>query len=321
MGLKLAIMGLGLFAEKSIMPAIPLCKSVELVAITKRDQAEAATFAESHGIPKAYATDDEAFLQDPGIDAVFVTGPNYLHRAHAEMALAAGKHVLVEKPMAMNATECESMIAAANAAGRQLMVAQCFRFNTTVNHIKALIDGGQLGRLLSITCDFMSQGRESKRKWKYDKAVAGGGAAFDLGVHLVDTARYLAQSPIRSTSVIAEPADRARDEVESLASFAISFENGAVARLTSAYDGPRHTYLEVYGSTGFVRAYDFNLLPADVRVECEIGGETVQTKVTNEDPYANELDVFAEAVLGGTPVPVPGEEGLENQRIIDLVNR
>jgi len=313
-------MGFGLFAEKSLLPAIQQCNSVELVAITKRDRDEATAIASAHDIPAGYATDD-LFLQDTDIDAVFVTSPNYLHCNHAEAALAAGKHVLVEKPMAINVAECESMISAANAADRQLMVAQCFRFNTTVNYIKSLIDDGQLGHLLSITCDFMSQGRESKRQWKYDKAVAGGGAAFDLGVHLVDTARYLVQSSIRSTSVAAEPASRPADEVESIASFTISFESGTIARLTSAYEGPRHTYLEVYGSTGFVRAYDFNLLPADVRVEGEIGSEAFSTMITNEDPYTKEMDAFAEAVLAGTPVPVPGEEGLENQRIIDMVNQ
>lgn len=313
-------MGFGLFAEGSLFPAVARCKAVELVAITKRREQDAVEKARALGIDHAYATGDGRFLSDPGIDAVFVATPNVSHHDDVTRALAAGKHVIVEKPMAMNAAECQDMIDVARRHYRALMVAHCLRFNTTVAHVKSLVEGGTLGRLLAVTCDFMSQGRASKRAWKYDMGVAGGGAAFDLGVHLVDTIRHLAGGRLREARVIAEPARRGPGHVDELAAFTVSFDNGVVGRATASYEGPRHTFLEAYGTRGYARAFDFQPANVPVQVESEIDGTLDRYTIQNEDHYALEMDAFAWAIANGRPVPIPGEEGLANQRVIDLVS-
>ncbi len=319
--LHVAILGFGLFAETSLLPAFKACALAELVAITKRSGVDVQQKARLHGIPKACASRDQgALLRDPGIDAVFVATPNFLHEHDVIAALEAGKHVLVEKPMAMNVPSCQAMIDAATSSKRQLMVAHCLRFNTSVLRVKDLIESGRIGRPVSLTCDFMSQGRESKRKWKYEKSMAGGGASFDLGVHIIDTIRFLARAPVTRVEATFRPDPLPRDEVDTLSSFLITFGNGIVGRATASYDGPRHTFLEAYGTRGYARAFDFQPSNGVVRFESEIEGVFEQYTVHNGDYYAKEIDAFAAAVLDGHPVPVPGEEGLENQRIIDLVN-
>ena len=222
--------------------------------------------------------------------------------------------------MAMNAHECETMISEANESGKLLMVTQCYRYNSTVKYIKSVADAGTLGDLVSGTCDFMSDGTKSQRQWKYDKTLSGGGAAFDLGVHLIDSLRFISNQEIIKTSCIHHPTTNP-DEVDIIASFLMEFDKGFVGRSTSSYIGSRNTFIEIFGTQGYIRAYDWNMPGSEIRIEMQLEGcPMITTMIKNEDQYTAQIDDFANAILNGLPSPVSGEEGLKNQRIIDLIN-
>ncbi|HME51015.1 MAG TPA: Gfo/Idh/MocA family oxidoreductase [Candidatus Lokiarchaeia archaeon] len=319
--IKIGIMGFGSFAERRLIPGFQNCQHAELVALVKRDADAALEKAREFGIPDAYSySDSETFFSTPGMDAVFVASSNNAHADDAINCLKAGKHVIVEKPMGMNAAECEQMIAASIQYGKELMVAQCLRYNKTVQHFKQLVEEGQLGKLVSGKCDFHSEGKKSTRAWKYDKNVAGGGAAFDLGVHVIDTMRFITGLPVSRAWCATLPQARESDEVDGFASFLLEFDGDFIATCESSFMTKRNLFLELFGENGYARAFDWNENQAKVRVESEIDGAFQRYEIQNADMYAAEIDDFCRCIKGEIENPIPGEEGLINQRLIDLVN-
>ncbi|MFX0100652.1 MAG: Gfo/Idh/MocA family protein [Candidatus Hodarchaeota archaeon] len=320
--IKIGIMGFGAFSERRLIPAFEKSKHAEIFAISKRNPGKARARADHFGIPHAYAySDKQGFLNTPGLDAVFIASSNNVHLADTQDCLKAGKHVLLEKPMGMNAAECEQMVEAAEKAGKELMIAHCLRYNKTVNHVKEIVDSGELGELISGKCDFFSDGRASARSWKYDKGVAGGGAAFDLGVHMVDTMRYITGLQVLNTFCLAIPRNRGENDVDEVASFMLEMDKEFTAICVSSFRGTRKLLLEFFGEKGYVRAYDWNENGQKIRVESDIGREFKQYEVQNGDMYSLEIDDFCRCIRGEIENPIPGSEGLINQRIIDLVNR
>jgi predicted dehydrogenase len=222
--------------------------------------------------------------------------------------------------MAMNAAECEKMIAAAKKHGKELMVAQCLRYNKTVEHVKQLVASGKLGKPVTGKCDFHSDGSKSTRVWKYDWGVAGGGAAFDLGVHVVDTMRYITGLAIKQARCSVLPRERRPNGVDDVATFLLDFDGDFIATCESSFRTKRNLLLEIFGEKGYVRAFDWNENFRKVRVETEIEEKFSRYEVENADMYAGEIDDFCRCIKGEIANPVPGTEGLINQKVIDLVN-
>lgn len=320
--LNFAIIGCGLFAETYLIPAFKITKNAKLIAITKQDAVKAQDFANKNNILHGFAaTDIDNMYRDLPIDAVYIATPNSLHKKDAINALNAGKHVLLEKPMAMNAQECREINAVAEQNGKKLMIAHCLRYTSTVQFIKNQILEGKLGELITCTADFYSNGFASKRKWKFEKEIAGGGAAFDLGVHMVDTLRFLVDKPIKNVSCFTKPEKVPSDEVDLAASFLLHFEGDTLGRASATYQGSRNTYLEILGTRGYIRAFDWNLPNHDVNIEINLDGKFEKIIIHNIDNYASEIDAFANCILNNTSEPISGMDGLINQEIIDLVNR
>ncbi|MHA1111100.1 MAG: Gfo/Idh/MocA family protein [Promethearchaeota archaeon] len=320
--IKFGIIGCGRFGEKLLIPAFKDSKKAELIAITKRDLGAALEKARKYEIPLAYSSENiPQMLANLEIEVVYITSPNKFHHKDAIAALLAGKHVIVEKPMALNAAQCKEMISTAEQADRKLMVAHCFRFTSSIEYIKKILDDGKLGNPVMITADFMTTGRASTRSWKYNKDLSGGGASFDLAVHMIDIIRYLNPVPIKDASHVHWPDPLPEGYLDEFATFTLRFENGVVGRATGSFFGPHHTCLEVYGTDGFIRAFDWHLPWRKVEIIKEIGGKPQTYEVKNDDNYRLQIDAFAESILDNTPVPISGEEGLINQKIIDEVNK
>jgi predicted dehydrogenase len=320
--ISFAIIGFGLFAEKSLIPGFKESKMAQLMAITKQDAEEVKKKASIYNIPHGYAyRDRNEIYKNTDIKAIYVAGTNNNHIIDTLEALDHGKHVIVEKPMALNSVECQQMIDCAKKNNRKLMVAHCMRFVSAVEHIREICSSGKLGKIVSIIAEFYSDASKSQRKWKYNKKVAGGGAAFDLGVHMIDTIRFLANSNLSHVSIASLPEKIDEDTVDDVSSFQMKFENGIVGYAMATYIGSRNTYLEVFGEKGYIRAYDWNNVDTKVRIESEIEGDFKAYKIHNENHYAKMLDAFSDAIMNNKPVPIPGEEGLINQKIIDAVNK
>jgi len=329
--IRFGILGFGLFGEYRLIPAFEKSKFAELIAITKREEKKAKTKAEQYGIPKYFSySDKDKFLNTEDMDAVFIATPNNLHKQDAIDCFKAGKDVLLEKPMAMNTKECKEIIRASEKYDRKLMIAHMLRYNSTINFIKKNIEEGKLGKIITITADFLSEGFKSKRTWKFNKKVAGGGAAFDLGVHMVDTIRFLTRynSPnasadennLQKAMCVHYPSKLKKDEVDLVACFLLEFKNGIIGKATSSFLGKRNLYLEVFGENGFIRAYDWNENFKKIRVEMSIDSKEKIIYIENKDMYTEEIDDFCLYLQGKKECPISGQEGLINQQIIDLVN-
>ncbi len=170
----------------------------ELIAAANWRPESLAALAERHGIPRTTA-DWRELAADPSIDAVVIGTPNALHAPQAIACLEAGKHVLVEKPMARTLAEAEAMNAAAAASGASLMVAHCWRFHPDVRALRGRIERGELGRVVK-TRGYGVHAGWGPAGWFTDPELAGGGALVDMGVHAIDTARYLLGDPPPSAS-------------------------------------------------------------------------------------------------------------------------
>ena len=144
-----AILGAGVFARKRVLPSFAKAANARVVALQRRNQDEAAATAREFNVPKSYASRAE-LLADPEVQAVFVCTPNNAHLEDVRAAAAAGKHVLCEKPMGLNAHECERMAVACRTANVKLFVGHCFRYANAVEQARSLLSSGTLGELRAV---------------------------------------------------------------------------------------------------------------------------------------------------------------------------
>ena len=165
----------------------------EIVAVANHREETARAFAERHGIPRV-TTDWEALAADPDVEAAVVSTPNALHAPQSVALLRNGKHVMVEKPMATSVAGCDEMIAASREGDAFLMVAHCWRFRDEVRAMRARIATGELGEIVK-THGYGVHAGWGPSGWFTDPELAGGGALVDMGVHAIDTARFLLGDP------------------------------------------------------------------------------------------------------------------------------
>ncbi len=318
--LRFGILGFGIFGKKRLIPGFKHSELGVIEAITKTKREDAENEAKQFGIPKAFAySEKQRMLADPEIDAIYVAGPNYLHKKDAIDALEAGKHVILEKPMAINVEECEQIIEAVKRTGKKFMLANCLRFNDTVNYFKNHVLTGKLGRLLYGTADYCFNVSQSPRKWVYNKEIAGGGPSFDLGAHTVDTLRYISGLNVKETIAWAYPAKRKENEVEHTAIFNLKFEHEFYGRSIVSFIPEYTTFLEIVGTKGTIRASKWTLIESEVTVNISEGDKTHSVKVKNGNQYTKQIDAFCKCIIEDTESPIPGEEGLLNQKIIQHI--
>jgi len=317
---RYGIIGFGIFAEKSLLPAFRQATQSELIALHKTQLDAAKAKAAQYGIPYFYDS-PEGLVGNPAIDAVVIASPNALHAEHTILAAQAGKHILCEKPMAMNVEECQQMIDACRGHCVRLMVAHMVRFSPLVRKIREVIQSGRLGRVQFARCDFMFDARHSPRRWIFDRALARGGPAFDIGVHAIDTLRYVLSDEVEQTSAhLSPPPDE--HTVERYAALLLKFSRGIFATVCCSFELPYRTCLEITGSEGTLTCYNFTLRNRELTLYLSRDStsppvETVTVPVN--DFYVTEIDHFSECLRQGLEPEIPGEEGLNNQRVLDAI--
>ncbi|HSJ88979.1 MAG TPA: Gfo/Idh/MocA family oxidoreductase, partial [Anaerolineales bacterium] len=231
----------------------------ELVAVINHRPESMAAFAKEFGIARQYET-IEAMLKDGGVDALIVSTPNYLHAPQTISALSAGIHVMVEKPMSMNSQEAEQMCAAAEKSGALLMVAHCWRFDPDVLWLKE--QSTKLGKIIR-TKGYGVHTHWGPGGWFTQQEFAGGGALADMGIHALDTVRFLLGDP-RPVSVYAKIGTYYKDfDVDDTGIILVEWENGATSYIESGWwqphsDGPEAA-TQLYGTKGFGQLFPTHL--------------------------------------------------------------
>ena len=318
--IRYGIVGFGLHAVRRLMPGFALAKQCEVSALSRRDRVKAAQAAREYGIEHVFASTEE-LCRCPDVDAVLVTTPNVCHLPDVLAAVSAGKPVLCEKPMGMNAGECEQMVKAARKGGVLLGVAQIFRFEESTARLRERIAAGEIGQPLTARAEFFYPGLHHARRWLYDRTVAGGGPIADVGVHCIDALRYILQDEPLRISATAH-ADAHSGDVEASAVLSLEFRRGTLATVLVSTRAAYRTPIEFVGETGTLRADDGLTVDKDVPLQLWREGRLVSTEtVSNRLAYAMQVDAFAEAITGNTDFAVPGEQGWQNQIILDAAYR
>lgn len=318
--IRYGIVGFGRHGVKRLLPGFALAKHSRVVALSRRDMSRARQSAAENNIQFAFDSVD-ALCNSPEVDIVFVTSPNSAHLPDVLAAVRAGKPVLCEKPMAMNAAECREMIAAAKSAKVQLGIAHCFRFEDSVNWIRDRVSAGRIGRPVLARADFGFWGVGHNRTWMSDPKIAGGGPIYDVGVHCIDTLRYVLQDEVTRVAAIAR-SDKESGGVEASAAMVLQFVSGTLANIASSFRTQYRTPIEIVGTQGEIRAVNGLTVDHPITMELVRDGKVVETELlTNDMTYARQVDAFSIAVETGRPFEIPGEEGLRNQLIIDAAYR
>ena len=314
--IRLAITGAGYISKIHAAAALSLT-DVNLVAVVDRYSTSAKSFAKDYNLKHSYENIDQ-ILNDGGIDALVIGTPNYLHAPQAIAALKAGVHVMVEKPMAMNAEEALQMLEASQTTGALLMVAHCFRFDPEVLWLKRQSETGRLGRIIR-TKGYGVHQLWGPSGWFTQKKLAGGGAMADMGVHAIDTTRFLLGDP-QPESVYAQIGTFYKNyDVDDTGILIINWEGGTVSYIESGWwqphtDGPQAA-TQLYGTSGFGQVFPTYLLDQSGRDDP--GFPHPRINHAPQSLYNDQMRYFIHCIHEHQ-VPIPGGlEGWINMKIVD----
>lgn len=318
---RFGIIGYGNFAERAIAPAISATPGATLVAVQKRSLDAARAKAEERGIPLAFARAED-LVAHADVDAVFIVSANSAHCAETVAAARAGKHVLVEKPMALNVGEAEEMIAACARHNVRLMVGHMIRFSPLVRRMREVVRSGLLGTLVSARADFIYDARLSQRGWLRERGVAGGGPVYDVGVHCLDTLRYVLDDEVETVRSVLDPLPTA-ERTEESAHLGLRFSRGTLGSIFCSYAAPvRRKEIEILGMDGRMTAEEFTVGGITARLTIDTSRDSRPAEPVEEvyevpNLYVEEISHLIESIRTGSPLLTPGENGLANQRVLD----
>jgi 1,5-anhydro-D-fructose reductase (1,5-anhydro-D-mannitol-forming) len=324
MSLGWAIVSTGRHPDTKMAPAINAAAGATLAAVVSRDAGRARAFAEKHGAAAAY-DDVEAMLADPAVDVVYVASPNGLHRDHTLMAAAAGKHVLVEKPMALAVEDCQAMIDACANAGVKLGVGFHLRTHPGHQRLRELVASGGVGDVSLATANWgrgtRGQTKPSPRPelqaWWDDPAMVGAGAFMATGVHCVDIMRYVLGREVTQVTALTDATPDA--PLEELLVMSLRFDDGSLGtvmtgRRTPDYEG---NDVIVYGSEGKAGVHEGIGMVLDGTLDVSTT-TTVESESYENDPialYTWQVDAFNAAVVGDGEPAASGLDGLRAAQI------
>lgn len=320
--IRYGIVGFGLHAVRRLMPGFVGAKQCTVTALWRRDREKAQQSVRKYtNFPIRAYDSPESLCSSPDVDAVFVASPDALHLGHVLLALKHGKHVLCEKPMAMNVAECERMISAAEKAGVMLGIAQNFRFNSSVNRMRELIAQGKIGKPLVARSEFYYSTLNSPRAWINDPNLACGGPVGDVAVHCIDSLRYILQDEVVSVYARAL-SDEHSGAVECAAALLLEFQKGTIANITVSTRAEYRSPLWITGDGGLLGAEDALNVEHPLKLILKpIDGEQSVEEMSNEAAYTEQVDAFALSIERGATFLCPGVEGLKNQRVLDAAYR
>ncbi len=313
---RYGILGFGHHAVRRLMQGFAGASDAKLVGIWRRDTAKAEDNATEFSIPHVFST-PEALCASPEIDAVFVTSPDALHLSHVLMAAHHGKHVLCEKPMAMNTGEVERMLASAERHGVKLGVAQNMRYNVSLDRMRAWVAEGSLGRPMLAQSQFAYSAKGSPRNWIYDPNLALGGPIGDVGIHCIDALRYVLQTDVTAVGTLAH-VDAHSGPVESHAVLGLDFLSGAMGSVTVTTRSDYRTLVEITCEHGVIQCENGLTVDFPVEVVMRRSSEVLSKEtVSNADGYSRMLDGFSAWIEGQGKYRATGLDGLHNQRVLD----
>jgi predicted dehydrogenase len=314
------VLGVAGIAVGKVIPAMQQGEWTEVAAIASRDLRKAEDAARALGIAKAYGSYEE-LLGDPRVEAIYNPLPNQLHVPWTLKAIAAGKHVLCEKPISMNAEEARTLLAARDRAGVKVGEAFMVRAHPQWLRTRELIASGRIGKLRSIV-GFFSYFNNDPANIR-NKVECGGGALMDIGCYPVTMSRFaFGEEPSRVFGVIERDPQFKTDR---LTSAILDFPSGQ-SIFTCSTQAVLYQRMEFVGTKGRIEIEvpfnppddQPNRLFIDDGRDLLGGGRTIETTPTCNQ-YTIQGDLFSRAIREGGEVPVPIEDAIRNMAVIDAI--
>jgi len=316
------VLGTAKIAVEKVVPAMPRSKWVEVAAIASRDLAKAQRAAQALGIEKAYGSYEE-LLADDRIEAVYNPLPNHLHVPWTIKAAEAGKHVLCEKPIGMNADEARKLLEVQKRTGVKIQEAFMVRTHPQWLGTLELIRSGRIGELRVINGFFSYFNRDPKNI--RNKLEMGGGALMDIGCYPVTISRFIFGAEPRRVMALIERDPEMR--VDCLTSVLLDFPDGQSTFTCSTQLVP-YQRMQFFGTRGRIEVLiPFNAPPdKPIRIMIDDGsdlrGSAIEIKEFPVcDQYEIQGELFSQAILQNTPQPIPLEDAVQNMAVIDAIFR
>ena len=334
--IRWGVIGAGGIADRRTIPGMMLAENAELVAVMEINMELAEKLRAKWGCKRAYDS-EAALLADPEIDAVYIASPVVLHAKQAMAAAEAGKHILIEKPLAMTAQEGQKVIDYCEAKGVKIAAGLMMRFGSYIQAMKQAIADGKIGKPVSGFAQFTCWYPEIPGAWRQTKAASGGGAMMDMGVHCIDLMQYILDSNAKEVAAFHDTISFSY-EVEDSSTVMMRMENGCQCVVQSNFNIPDEAAtwrVEIFGDkgrllgNGVIGQVDGGEL--DAMFLGDLGGYDAQQdkkdaakeniEVEFGNTYTREIESFSHSLLTGAPLEVPASQAVQVQRIMEAAYR
>ena len=327
------VIGAGGIADRRTIPALLTDPSNKLVAVMDKNPISAKATGEKYGVP--YFTDEREMLEAVTADAVYISTPVFCHYEQAMLALSFGMHVFLEKPVCLDSKKSRALLESFRAAGKQLSIGYMMKYHSLHEKAKALIAEGGIGNVNSLRAQFTCWYPDIEGAWRQKKALGGGGAIMDLGVHCLELIEDILGEPIAEVKAFYSTRTFSY-EVEDGAVILLRTKSGILGHVDCNFNIPdkaSESKLELYGSAGYIICRG-TLAQEDggtlSHLYCPQGAyEAAQNRITDKpveyvgnsqnNMYRRQLAAFAELIKGGTPDYTLAERAVHIQELVDSI--
>lgn len=315
--LGIALVGLGSYSSGQLAPALQETKNCQLTGIVTGTPAKEKEWMDKYGIPKKNVYNYENYdsiADNDDIDIIYVVLPNSMHAEYSIRAAQAGKHVICEKPMAMNPQECQEMIDACNKAGVKLSIGYRLHFEPHNQKVMQIGQEKTFGKVNYIACGAGYRMGDDWDQWRLQKELAGTGALGNMGVYALQAAIYaMGENPSYVRAQEFKTMPKKFDETDETVTFQFEFPSGAVANMETSHNA-KINYLYLTADDGWVKLEPYSQSSG-------LQGETHQgpLDLPAVNQQARQMDDFARCVLEDEKTPVPGEMGMRDVQIIEAI--
>ena len=332
MKLKWCVIGAGGIADRRTIPALLKDENSEFVALMDRTESTAKRLGEKYGV--AYFTSEEDMLKSIDADAVYIGTPVALHYSQAMLSFKYGKHVFIEKPIAMNEKQAQQLLTAFKNAKKQLTVGYMMKYHNLHQKAKTLIDSGEIGKVHDIRAQFSCWYPDIENAWRQKRELGGGGAIMDLGVHAIELIEYLLDDEIKLVKSFYATRTFSY-QVEDSAVIIFKTKSGVLGHIDVNFnipDNASESKLELYGDKGYIQCFgtlaqeEKGLLKHLYSPQGDYSA--MQNRVTSEpttylgeqgDLYLKQIQDFVKNVKSGKLDYTYTEKAVHVQGIVDKI--
>lgn len=329
--LKFGIIGAGGIADRRTLPAMLKAKNAEIYAVMEIDPIRAEELRKKYNAAYAY-TDENALLDNPDIEAVYIASPVVFHARQAKAAADRGLHVLLEKPIAMTIEEGEDVLNYCALKGVKIAAGFMMRFGSHVMSMKDAVEKGKIGQVVSGYAQFTLWLPKEEGNWRQVKAKSGGGSLMDMGVHCIDLIEYVTGSRVRQVAALNDTITFDYD-VEDSSTVLLGLDNGAQCVVATNFNVPDDVSkwrLEFFGTKGrlmgdtvigqtdggTLKGIFLDDVPGYDAVQNHKEAEETEIKGEFGNMYTREIESFADSVINDKPLVVPASDALHVQKVI-----